>query len=148
MTALRVPAWYADNIGGKNNLKSRRSFVKKPRANLEHKFQVRLVNELRAMKPAPLFFAIPNAGKMHVRHRVNLISEGLLPGAPDLSFPLPGGRTGYLELKAPKGVLSKNQEKFRDAVIPLGHYWEFAKSFDEAWGVLAGWGVVPSGVGA
>jgi hypothetical protein len=146
MTALRVPAWYVENIGGKNNLKSRRSFVRKPRAKIEHKFQVALVKTLRAMKPVPLFFAIPNAGKMHVRHRMNLLAEGLLPGAPDLSFPLPGGRTGYLELKAPKGVLSETQEAFRDAVIPLGHYWEFAKDFDTAWGVLAAWGVVPSEV--
>lgn len=144
----RIPATYWDNIGGTNNRCAvKKSFIKKPRANLEHKFQVRLVKDVRAVNPRALFFAVPNSGYRHIYAATKFKAEGVVSGTPDLVFILEGGRTGFLELKAPKGSLSDNQKAFRDRAVTAGAFWEFAKSFDEAWGVLAGWGVVPSGAG-
>jgi hypothetical protein len=150
MTVLRIPESYWDNLGGKQN---HRAFkTKKPRANLEHKFQARLVRDIRRVNPAALFFAVPNSGYRHIYAATKFKAEGVVSGTPDLVFVLDSaaerGRVAFLELKAPKGSLSENQKIFRDRAYKAGAFWEFAKDFDTAWGVLAGWGVVPSGVGA
>ena len=144
----RIPATYWDNIGGTQNRRTRRNFVKKPRANLEHKFQVRLVKDVRKVNPRALFFAVPNSGYRHIYAATKFKAEGVVSGTPDLVFILEGGKTGFLELKAPKGVLSETQKAFREKALQTGAFWEYACDFDTAWGVLAGWGVVPSGVEA
>lgn len=143
MTA-RLPAFYLDNLGGRQN---HRTFkVKKPRKGEEHKFQAGLVTAIRRANPRAMFRAIPNGGARHIRVAMKLKAEGVKRGTPDLVFLLDAGRTAWLELKAKSGVLSPEQEDFRDACRALGHLWEFAKDFDTAWGILAGWGVVPSEV--
>lgn len=79
---------------------------------------------------------------------VRLKRMGVIRGIPDLCFVLPpNGRAAYLELKAPKGVVSPDQKLFRDAVRAVGGQWECAWSFDQAWGVLSAWGVLPRDVG-
>lgn len=141
MTA-RLPDWYFQNLGGRQN---QRSFkVKKPRANLEHKFQARLVKDVRRVNPHALFFAVPNSGYRHIYAATKFKAEGVVAGTPDLVFVLTGGRVGFLELKAPKGTLSDSQIAFRDRAMKSGALWEYARDLDTAWGVLAGWGVVPS----
>lgn len=148
MTTRLPPDWYNETYGGTQNRRARKSFVKKPRANLEHKFQVRLVKDVRKVNPRALFFAVPNSGYRHIYAATKFKAEGVVSGTPDLVFVLPEGRVGFLELKAPKGALSDNQKVFREKALQTGAFWEYARDYDTAWGVLAGWGVVPSGVSA
>ena len=147
MTTRLPPDWYNESFGGTMN-RRRSPRVKKPRANLEHKFQVRLVKDVRKVNPRALFFAVPNSGYRHIYAATKFKAEGVVSGTPDLVFILEGGKTGFLELKAPKGVLSETQKAFREKALQTGAFWEYACDFDTAWGVLAGWGVVPSGVEA
>lgn len=144
MTARLLPSSYLDNLGGTQNHKKFR--VKKPRANLEHKFQVALVSAARRANPRIILRAIPNGGARNVIVATKLKAEGVTRGTPDLFCLIPGVGVGFLELKAPRGKLTPEQETFRDQCEACGVPWAVAPDFDTAWGVLAGWGVVPSEV--
>ena len=99
----------------------------------EHKIQTALCDYLAlAARPELHWFAIPNGEKRHISVASRLKSEGVRRGSPDLVFLLPGGRVGWLEMKAKKGVLSDEQKAFRDKALSLGHAWAVAKSIDEA----------------
>ncbi len=99
----------------------------------EHKIQTALCDYLAlAARPELHWFAIPNGEKRHISVASRLKSEGVRRGSPDLVFLLPGGRVGWLEMKAGKGVLSDAQKAFRDKALALGHAWAVAKSIDEA----------------
>ncbi len=99
----------------------------------EHKIQTALCDYLAfAARPELHWFAIPNGEKRHISVASRLKSEGVRRGSPDLVFLLPGGRVGWLEMKAGKGSLSDAQKAFRDKALALGHAWAVAKSIDEA----------------
>lgn len=93
------------------------------------------------------WYAIPNGGKRDVITAARLKAEGVVPGAPDLGFVLPFGLAAFLEIKADKGRQSVSQEFIEKQINALGGRYEVAHSVDEAWGILAGWGVLPSAVG-
>ena len=109
----------------------------------EHAFQVKLVKWLaeNAYKET-VWFAVGNGELRHIRVALRLKAEGVRPGVPDLCFLLPEGRTGWLELKARKGVLSDAQKGFATKAKKLGHLWSFAISLNSAAGILKYWGVV------
>lgn len=106
--------------------------VKKP-APSEHQLQTALADYLMlAARPELHWFAIPNGEKRHIRVAQRLKNEGVRRGSPDLCFLLPGGKVGWLEMKASKGSLSEHQKSFRDKAQALGHAWAVAKNIDEA----------------
>lgn len=111
----------------------------------EREIQTAIVKALRKHCPHP-WFAVPNGGARHIRVAAKLKAEGVRPGVPDLCFVLPGGHFAGLELKSEKGRLSEHQIEFRDAALQIGAHWEVAHSFDEAYGILAAWGCLPSEV--
>lgn len=113
------------------------------RAQPEREIQVKLVKELRKHCPYP-FFAVPNGGKRDIRVATKLKAEGVQPGVTDLVFVLPGGRFAGLELKAGKNGLTPHQVEFRQRVQAQQGWWGIAHSFDEAYGILAAWGCLPS----
>lgn len=99
----------------------------------EHRLQTALCDYLMlAARPELHWFAIPNGEKRHIRVAQRLKNEGVRRGTPDLCFMLPGGRVGWLEMKAAKGSLSPEQKAFRDKASFLGHSWAMARSIDEA----------------
>jgi hypothetical protein len=99
----------------------------------EHKLQTALCDYLNiAARPELHWFAIPNGGHRHIRVAQVLKNEGAKRGSPDLVFLLPGGKVGWLEMKAQRGVLSDAQKTFRDKAQSLGHAWAVARTIDEA----------------
>lgn len=99
----------------------------------EHKLQTALCDYLAlAARPELHWFAIPNGEKRHIRVAQRLKNEGVRRGSPDLVFMLPGGKVGWLEMKAKTGALSDAQKSFRDKALSLGHAWAMAKTIDEA----------------
>ena len=112
----------------------------------EREIQTAIVKELRKHCPYP-WFAVPNGGKRHIRVATKLKAEGVRPGVTDLVFVLPGGRFAGLELKAGKNGLSEHQKAFRDSITAIQGWWNVANSFDEAMGILAAWGCLPSECG-
>jgi hypothetical protein len=137
-----------------------RTGTKKPKSGKartypERAIQTAIVAAVRKYcKPHDGFcYAIPNGGsrgstaKDRAIRGAMLKAEGVVPGMPDLVFPLPGGVTAYLEIKSAKGRQSVQQEFIEKRLTALGHRYAVAHSIDEAWGVLAAWGVLPSAVG-
>lgn len=114
------------------------------RAQPEREIQVKLVKELRKYCRVP-WFAVPNGGKRHIAVATKLKAEGVNPGVPDLVFVIPPhGRFAGLELKSEKGVLSEHQMEWRQKLQAACAWWGIAHSFDEAYGILAAWGCLPS----
>lgn len=136
------PSWYTGPHAGVNNGR-RPSSAGKKRGNPEHKIQVALMDYLAiAALPEIHYFAIPNQSNRHIANAAKMKAEGVRAGSPDLCFMLPGGRVGWLEMKAPAGSLSPAQKYFRDMAKRLGHYWAVARSIDEAAVALTAWGVL------
>lgn len=142
---MTAPSWYTGPHAGTNNRpKQQRAKRKAP----EHRFQVSLVKVLRQHSLVVTWHSIPNGGYRHLYTATKLKAEGARAGVPDLVFVLPPiGRTAYLELKAKGGSLSQEQKHFRDFARADGALWECAKNIDEAYGILAAWGVLPRGFG-
>ena len=63
-------------------------------------------------------------------------APGLLPGAPDLVVALPNGRVLWLEVKAPKGVLSDNQVLVHERLGEIGHTVYVVRSIDDVKEIL------------
>jgi hypothetical protein len=112
----------------------------------ERAIQTAIVKALKKYsRPQSCFwYAIPNGGKRDVITAARLKAEGVQPGAPDLGFVLPFGLAAFLEIKAEKGRQSVSQEFIEKQINALGGRYAVAHSVDEAWGVLAAWGVLPS----
>ena len=66
-------------------------------------------------------FAVPNGGKRNAREAARMKMMGVRPGVPDLCLLFPGGRTIFLELKAPKGKLSPHQADWIKATNAMGY---------------------------
>jgi hypothetical protein len=112
----------------------------------ERAIQCAIVKALRKhCQPSQAFwYAIPNGGKRDVITAARLKAEGVVPGAPDLGFVLPFGLAAFLEIKADNGRQSESQIEVEKRIEALGGQYAIAHSIDEAWGILAGWGVLPS----
>lgn len=82
-----------------------------------------------------LLHHIPNGGKRNIATAARLKREGVKAGVPDLCLPVPRGEWHglYIEMKAPKGKVSENQEKWIEALKKQGYAvavcygWESAK---------------------
>ena len=78
-------------------------------------------------------FAIPNGGHRHIGTAIRLKNEGVKPGVPDLFLPVAKRNFNglFLEIKTPKGAVSKPQEKFMSGVISLGFLACIIRSIDD-----------------
>lgn len=130
----------------KRPVKRGRRKVTARRASPEHSIQVAIAGALDE-HCKHLWWAVENGGKRHIRSAQKLKRAGVRPGVPDLHFVLPPkGQLACLELKAEGGRVSDAQNDFRDQLIASGGRWEVAYSIDEAFGILAAWGCLPSEV--
>jgi hypothetical protein len=83
-----------------------------------------------------LLYHIPNGGKRNKITAARLKKEGVKAGVPDLCLPVPRGMYHgmYIEMKAPKGKTTKNQDEWIKSLEEQGYYvvvchgWEKAMS--------------------
>lgn len=111
----------------------------------ERTAQVAVVGFLRsALPPGSIVAAVKNEHKARsassgarARFYQKRKQEGVKAGFPDLVAVLPGGRTVFIEMKAPKrGRLSPAQLECHAALRSLGHIVGVARSIDEAQAIL------------
>ena len=76
----------------------------------------------------------PNGGARSESEGARFKREGVKAGYPDLVLNV--SKQGYnglfIEMKTPKGRLSKEQKEWRDFLIKEGNSWHLCRSFDEA----------------
>ncbi len=56
---------------------------------------------------------------------------GVRAGVPDLVILYPGGRAGFVEIKAGKGRLTESQMAWRDLLQDMGFGWREVRSLDD-----------------
>lgn len=66
---------------------------------------------------------------------------GMVSGWPDLQVMLPGGQVFFIEVKAPKGLLSETQKAVHSRLRAAGYAVGVARSIADAQELLAAWGV-------
>ena len=80
-----------------------------------------------------------NEGRRHVRHAVNLKRMGLTAGWPDLELIVPHWHFNqtfffapiFLEVKAPKGRVTKAQDDVMERLVAAGCYCAVVRSVEE-----------------
>lgn len=113
-----------------------------PRRNRpEEQLQCAVVEWLGWVKPDAIFFHPYNGAFMSKATAGKGKAMGVLPGVADLVFVLKGGRVGFIELKAPKGLLSDSQIRFGLSVAALGADFGTARSIEDVQRLLKSWGV-------
>lgn len=97
--------------------------------HLESKIQHEAVKSLR--HEGFLVFAVINDSGGNARKMGLYIAMGLLPGVSDTVVVFPG-RCLFLEFKTPTGRQSPQQLAFQSKVQAKGHFYEVARSAEEA----------------
>lgn len=100
-----------------------------------------VIDWLSVVHPDCLYWHVPNQAHGPVQWHRKRKALGVVSGVADLCFCLPGGKFGAIELKAPKGRPSGNQDAWGKSVREMGGYYEVCRSLPEVQGVLAAWGV-------
>jgi hypothetical protein len=109
----------------------------------EERIHIAIVNLLTATAaPGVRFHHVPNGGLRSKREAARFKLMGVKPGVSDLVISMPEGRTGYMEVKSPKGRLTEDQENFLAAMAANGNLTAVVRSLDEAADVLAAWGAI------
>jgi hypothetical protein len=109
----------------------------------EERIHIAIVNLLTATAaPGVRFHHVPNGGLRSKREAARFKLMGVKPGVSDLVISMPEGRTGYMEVKSPKGRLTEEQENFLAAMAANGNLTAVVRSLDEAADVLAAWGAI------
>ena len=81
-----------------------------PRRHLEDDLQRAVMQFLDwALGARGVAYAIPNGGKRHAREAARMKGLGVKPGVPDIGICFEG-RSLFVELKAPRGVMSDAQK--------------------------------------
>lgn len=127
----------------------RKALPPKRRNHPEHKLQCAVVQHLKlAAVPGCIGFAVPN-GLVSDSVTVSRMKDaGLFPGVADLCIVLPSREVAFLELKAPGGRLSPDQESFAALCRRWDIKHEVASSLDDALSILCRWGAIqPSSIG-
>lgn len=93
------------------------------------------------------FFAVPNQGGAGLKKRGAILKGlGQKAGVSDLViiYRSTGGlpKTAFVELKAPKGVLSPAQHGFADWCERLGFEYHVIRELDEVINLVEAWGLV------
>ena len=114
----------------------------KKRDNPEHRFQISVATYLRYALPADWRFTASAAGvALPPKLAAQLKAAGQEPGWSDLQLRQKGtGETRWLELKAPKGVLSEAQRDFRD---DCPQNYAMARTLEDVEAALIGWSITP-----
>jgi hypothetical protein len=111
-----------------------------PRATPEYDLQRQVVAMLPLiMPPGSLWHHSPNEGMHRVQYRAKLSRMGMCAGWPDLQLVVPfshylnGQRQVdiYIELKAPKGRVSKVQQAVIERLKAAHRHVEVCRSLDE-----------------
>lgn len=97
--------------------------------NEEHLLQVSIHRYLDLMKV--FHFAVPNGSMRNIIVASKLKREGVKRGVSDLIIVL-NGRCMFVEVKTPKGRLSKSQKEFKKSVEELGFEYLIWRSLDDA----------------
>jgi VRR-NUC domain len=90
--------------------------------------------------------AVPNGSHLagdklaRIKQTAAMKADGMLPGFPDLIVLGSHGRTGYLEVKSPKGRLSQAQQNVTKMLDRMGHQVAVVRSVDETRDALKAWG--------
>jgi hypothetical protein len=96
----------------------------------EDQIQAAIVDHIRTVLPAALVIHIHNNPSSAI-DGARLNRMGLVKGAPDLLVCLPRGEGLFIEVKAPKGVVSKEQTAFSFACQSVNWPWFVARSIDD-----------------
>lgn len=102
--------------------------------------QVRLRSRLRTYAPQIKLIAVPNAGKRSAWEANARKAEGMAKGFCDLIALAPGGRVAFLELKAKKGTLSREQHETLNWLTLAGFNCGCFNSVESAMRALREWG--------
>ena len=79
-------------------------------------------------------FAIPNGGHRPISVAKKMKAEGVRRGVPDIFIPVGFGLYRYgkwLETKTAKGVMSKEQNEYRNFLLAEGYDYALCRSCDE-----------------
>ena len=111
------------------------------RNNPEEQLQRTIVEWLRWTKPDCVWFFVNNGARLSKAQAGIAKAMGVLPGVADLVFVLPGGRVGFIEVKAPGKHLSIAQKAFAASVEKLGAQYDQAWSIGDVQDIFKTWGV-------
>ena len=115
------------------------------RAGPEHQLQKAVVQYLALLEATGklFFFAIPNQGNRSRAAAQMMKSQGLRAGIYDLAIiKLPEGTYHALEIKAPKGSLSRTQKGWREFFEKHNIPFAVCKSMKELGRILGEWGML------
>ncbi len=107
------------------------------RAAPEAAIQRAIIDRLRFCNV--LCVAVPNEGKRTATAGRRLKSAGMRPGFPDLIC-MQSGQVAFLEVKAPKGVVSEAQRTMHLLLVNQRMRVAVVRSQDDAIAALRGWG--------
>ncbi len=107
---------------------------------VEQKLQQQVATYLGwALAPPAWFSSIPAGGGGEMRGRI-IKGTGYKSGTPDLLI-VAEGRAWFIELKAPRGMLSEAQRRTIPALEAAGAHVVVCRSLDEVRGALDAWGI-------
>lgn len=84
------------------------------------------------------YFAVPNGGWRNLKEAVNLRTQGVRAGVPDMVVLFPGARAQFWELKRPgsKGELKRSQAAWQKALTDMGFFHHVIRSITDVENVL------------
>jgi hypothetical protein len=135
------PALYPCTCGPNGNCPADCNLRQPPkrRAAPEAQIQKAIIDRLRLH--GVLCVAVPNEGKRSATTARRMKASGMRPGFPDLIC-MQDARVAFLEVKAPRGVLSEAQRVMHEELTRQRMRVAVVRSQDEAAAVLRGWGFV------
>lgn len=110
-------------------------------AGPEDILQMQIARFLKIAAPGLMWWHVPNGGYRNPREAKKLKDMGVLPGVADLCFLLPGGLSGFIELKVGKNPQTQSQKDFALAAIANGAAYAVCRSLAEVDATLRAWGV-------
>jgi hypothetical protein len=98
-----------------------------------------IVDFVRTVAPTCFLFSIPNGGERTASYGQLLKLTGMVAGVPDLCLIAPGGMARFLEVKADKGELSKDQKAVINRFISMQVQYAVVRSIDDVRVALEYW---------
>jgi VRR-NUC domain len=109
--------------------------------NDEARRQAAAVAWVRTVAPDVLIFAVPNGGLRSPSEAARMKWTGTVAGIPDLVIIRPGGAAHFIEMKAERGCLSKDQHVIHETLTALGTPPAICRSIDDARAAFVAWGI-------
>lgn len=110
----------------------------------EDELQRRQVQYLRVLESQGRlrFAAVPNGGYRRKVEAAIMKGLGTSAGFPDMVVLWGDGKTGFIENKSDKGVLSDNQRDWSSWLLDNGHRYALVRSFEQFLHTLYTWGLL------